>query len=380
MKNPNAFRFWASAIMAGAVSLGPVAFRMAAQAPQAATQSLLDKAHALEIRGRMDMAAQTWQQVLLADPNNTEALGGLARAAKLSGNQPLAATYLDRLRAINPNDPGIAKIETMETQADHNAQLQQAGKLAQQGQYAQSMQIYRQIFGDTPPPGDLALAYYETEAATEEGRPHAITGLRNLVAKNPGDSRYQVTLGRILTYNPRTREEGRKLLEAHPADPQAVEALRQSLLWDAQNPASAGDIRAYLQRHPDVQLSEALKGMPRTGGGSGRAAPILTPEQKAAAAVNATRSAADTVAYKALNAKQLGDAEQKFKAILADTPDDANALAGMGYIRMQQANFGGAISFLVQGQAGWLEGSGPRRGVDHLALLVHHGRRRDRAE
>ena len=347
MKIPSAFRFWAPAMMLGAVSLGPVAPRTPAQAPQAATQSLLDKAHALEIRGRMDMAAQTWQQVLLADPNNTEALGGLARSAKLSGNQPLAQTYLDRLRAINPNDPGIAKIETMETQADHNAQLQQAGKLAQQGQYAQSMQIYKQIFGDTPPAGDLALAYYETEAATEEGRPHAIAGLRNLVAKNPGDSRYQITLGRILTYNPKTREEGRKLLEAHPGDPQAVEALRQSLLWDAQNPATGGDIRAYLQKHPDAQLSAALKTMPKAAGPA-RPAPVLTPEQKAAAAVNATRTAADREAYKDLNAKNLTGAEQKFKAILQDNPDDANALAGMGYVRMQQANFGGAISFLVQ--------------------------------
>ncbi len=189
------------------------------QAPQAATQSLLDKAHALEVRGRMDMAAQTWQQVLLAEPNNTEALGGLARAAKLSGNAKLAELYLDRLRAINPNDPGIAKVQNMGTQADHNAQLQQAGKLAQQGQYSQSMLIYRQVFGDTPPAGDLALAYYETEAATEDGRAHAIAGLRDLVAKNPGDSRYQVTLGRILTYNPKTRAEGRRLLSAHPARP-----------------------------------------------------------------------------------------------------------------------------------------------------------------
>ena len=34
------------------------------------------------------------QQVLLADPNNVDALAGLARAAKLSGNNALAGTYL----------------------------------------------------------------------------------------------------------------------------------------------------------------------------------------------------------------------------------------------------------------------------------------------
>ena len=342
MKNNTAFRFWAPAVLLGAASLTPLMTAQTAQAPPAATQPLLEKAHALEVRGRMDMAAQTWQQVLLADPNNTEALGGLARAARLAGNQALASTYIDRLRAINPNDPNIARAENLGTQLDHNVQLQQAGKLAQQGKYAEAMTIYRRVYGDSPPAGDMALAYYETEAATEEGRPHAIAGLRTLVAKNPGDSRFQVALGRILTYNPRTRAEGRKLLEAHPGDPQAVEALRQSLLWDAQNPASTAEIREYLSHHQDAQLSQALQAMPK------QAAPqrAPTPEERAAAAVNATRTAEDNAAYKALNARHLDEAESRFKAILAKEPTNANALAGMGYLRMQQANFGGAISYL----------------------------------
>ena len=370
MKSASAFRLWAPAILVGAGSLtlsqaggaqasanqtAAAQTSQQAKAPQQSNQSatealLLNKAHALEVRGRMDMAAQTWQQVLLSDPNNTEALGGLARAAKLSGNTTLAQTYIDRLRAINPNDPGIARAETMGSQQDHNAQLQQAGKLAQQGQYGQAMNIYRQVYGNTPPPGDAALGYYETESATEEGRPHAIAGLRDLVAKYPQDSRYQIALGRILTYNPKTRPEGRKLLEAHPADPQAVEALRQSLLWDSQNPATASDIRAYLARHNDAQLSQALKSYPKTGGGgNGRPAlPPMTEEQRAAAAVNATRNAESQTAYKALNAKRLPEAEADFKAILAKNQNDPNALAGMGYIRMQQANFGGALSFLTQ--------------------------------
>jgi tetratricopeptide (TPR) repeat protein len=363
MKIPTLFRKGTSAllpILLGAASFAPSAVPLVAeappqaagqapaavpQAPPAATQSLLDKAHALEVRGRMDMAAQTWQQVLLADPNNTEALGGLARAARAAKNIPLSQTYIDRLRLINPNDPGIARAESMETQSDHNADLAQAGKLAQQGQYAEAMKIYRKLYGDTPPAGDIALAYYETEAATEDGRPHAIAGLRNLVAKNPGDSRFQVTLGRILTYNPRTREEGRRILEVHPLDPQAVEALRQSLVWDERNPAAAPAIRQYLAGHNDPQLAEALQKMPKT---AARAPQALTPEQRAEAAALASRNAAEQAAYRDLNAKRLIEAEQKFKAILAEHPDSAAALAGMGYIRMQQANFGGAINFLAQ--------------------------------
>ena len=349
MKSSSAFRFWAPAVLFGATSLTPVMPAAHGQVGQSATQSLLEKAHVLEARGRMDMAAQIWQQVLLADPNNPAALGGLARSAKLSGDSAAASTYLDRLRAVNPNDPAIAQVESMQAARDHRAELQQAGKLAQQGQYGQAMSAYRQLYGANPPAGDIALAYYETEAATDEGRPHAIAGLRALSGQNPGDTRYQVALGRILTYNPRTRPEGRKLLEAHPNDPQAVEALRQSLLWDAQNPASSAAIRSYLARHHDAQLADALNGERRSGGRAGGGKGVrLTPEQRAQNALGAARSAEARAAYKALNEKKLGEAEERFKVILANNPDNADALAGMGYVRMQQANFGGAISFLVQ--------------------------------
>lgn len=343
MKNSSAFRFWAPAILLAA-AIPPVACIFAnGQAPQSQVAGLLENAKMLETRGRYDLAAQKWQQVLLTDPSNTEALGGLARAAKSRGDAGQAQTYIERLRTINPNDAGIERAEETRTQKDQNSELQQAGKLAQQGQYGQAMKIYRQIYGNEPPAGDTALAYYETESATEDGRPHAIAGLRALSERFPGDSRYQIALGRILTYSPKTRAEGRRLLGEHPNDAQAVAALRQALLWDAQNPASAGEIRDYLAKHPDETLSTVLKNEPRAT----KARP-LTAEERAAAEVNATRSGADRDAFRALNEKHLGDAEEKFKAILVQHPEDANALAGMGYVRMQQANFGGAISFLVQ--------------------------------
>src|ERR1700729_1356026 len=139
MKIVPSTRSLTAAMILAAFSLAPLPVQLRAQTAESATQSLLDKAHALEVRGRMDMAAQTWQQVLLSDPNNTTALAGLARSAKLSGNATLAATYLDRLRAINPNDPNISRVETMGSQQNQTAQLAQAGKLAQGGQYSQAI-------------------------------------------------------------------------------------------------------------------------------------------------------------------------------------------------------------------------------------------------
>ena len=81
MKSHSPRRPVLKAFLCGTLTLAPASASLFAQG---ATQALLEKAHTLEVRGRMDMAAQTWQQVLLAEPNNTEALSGLARAAKLS--------------------------------------------------------------------------------------------------------------------------------------------------------------------------------------------------------------------------------------------------------------------------------------------------------
>ena len=348
--------FFGAAVCGFTLAINPLSAHSQSPSAEAlsATQTLLDKAHALEVRGRMDMAAQTWQQVLLADPKNVTALAGLARAAKLAGNTSDSNKYLEQLRAINPNDPNIARVQTMMTQQTQTSQLAQAGRLAEAGQYAQAMVIYRQVFGTQPPAGDWSLAYYETESATDEGRPHAIAGLRDLVIMYPMDSRYQVTLGRILTYNPGTRAEGRKLLQKHPNDPKAVEALRQSLVWDAQNPASAADIRAYLMKHNDAQLATALKNQPKRG-----PTPIpQTPEEIAEQERNRVEGARIAAAYAALNAKHIEEAEQRFKDILATQPDSGKALAGMGFVRMQQSNFGGAVSFLEQAEQDGAKDSG----------------------
>lgn len=372
---------------------------------QSASKSLLDKAHAFESQGRMDLAVQTWQQILLTAPNNPDALSGLARAAKLDGNTALANTYLERLRAINPSDPNIARMQSLSTQQSQTTQLQQAGKLADAGQYAAAMAIYRQIFGGNPPPGDSALAYYSTEAATEAGRPHAIAGLRSLTEKFPEDSRYQIALGRTLTFTPKTREEGRRLLARNPNDPQANQALRQSLLWDSSNPAAAGAIRSYLAVHPDPQLAAALQtsehgkttsnppppvavavptrpaAAPPTrpvvalstppaaqvpartqatpaASAMHRQAPVYTPRTVAkpqigtvtrtAGTAQRTRSEIEVEAYRALEAKHLAEAETLFMADLNREPKNSLALSGMGYIRMQQGNFIGALSFLEE--------------------------------
>ena len=99
-------------------------------------QEVVQKARSLESRGLTDLAAQTWQQVLLSQPDNTDALAGLARMAKKQGKNAEAARYLDRLRQINPKDPQIAVIESTVTEKLQSGRQAQAESLAAAGNYA----------------------------------------------------------------------------------------------------------------------------------------------------------------------------------------------------------------------------------------------------
>ncbi len=281
------------------------------------------------------MAIQLWQQILLSDPKNPEALVGLARDLKLIGSDK-AADALDRLREARPTDPNIGKIEALASTRVESNELRKAGDLARQGKLDDAMRIYKQLYGDHPPDGDIALAYYQTMYGTGQGKEQAVTAMRALAERNPGDPRFAVELGIMLTYDSRTRAEGIRMLETHPKDASAQAALRQALVWDSANPASAAELRQYLKDHPqDTDLLGRLK-----------------EDESKLAQMNSgiARTPAEKEAFAALNAHRMEDAEKRFTAILQQDPQNGRAAAGMGFLRMQQNNFGAAISFLAQAE------------------------------
>jgi tetratricopeptide (TPR) repeat protein len=224
------------------------------------TRALLaDKAHVLEARGRPDLSVQIWQQILLSDPKNVDALAGMAKDLKLTGSDKSVAA-LENLRKVSPNNPDISRIQSISSTRAESEQLHEASDLARQGRADDAVHIYKQLYGDHPPDGDIALGYYQTLYATASGKQEAISGMRALAARNTGDPRYSVELGKMLTFEPRTRIEGIRILKQHPNDLNAQAALRQALLWDAQNPAAAGEVRAYLKEHPeDTELAARVK-------------------------------------------------------------------------------------------------------------------------
>jgi tetratricopeptide (TPR) repeat protein len=312
----------------------------AAETPAVMLKLTVEKAQALESRGRPDMAVQLWQQVLASDPKNIDALVGMARDLKLTGSDQ-AIDALDRLRKASPKNPDIPKIEGLPSTHAESAFLRKAADLARQGQNDDAMRIYTQLYGDRPPDSDTALAYYQTLYGTAKGKPEAIAGMRGLTTRNPNDPRFSIELGVMLADSPPTRGEAIRLLKAHPQDATAQTVLRQALVQESTNPESASQLRDYLKDHPqDAELAAHLK------------------ENEAKLAqmnIGIARTPAEHAAFADLDAHRLESADQRFTAILADEPDNGRAAAGLGLLRVEQNNFADAVNYLTRAESNGLK-------------------------
>jgi tetratricopeptide (TPR) repeat protein len=338
-------RFHKSLILALAIALPALS-----QAP-GGVDILLAKARSLELRGRIDLAAENWHKVLLANPNQAEALAGLARTAKENGKLDEERSYLDQLRKINPRDPQIAGVEKVRVlTAEERGKLDQAGRLAMQHKPDDAMKIYRAVFGDQqPPPGKWSQPFYETEAASTGGRVNAIAQLRQLCAQNPSQEAYRLWLASLLTYEAKTRMEGLDMLESIK-DPTTAEQARapwrQALLWEKQNPEVLAPMEAYLQRYPDQDLQPVV-------------AALRAKQQQNIA------DADKAVAFKELRNKDAEGAAARFSDVLRKSPNDVNAMVGLAYARLDQKRFGEALTLFEKAHALAPQRQDAREGYDN---------------
>jgi tetratricopeptide (TPR) repeat protein len=301
---------------------------------------LMTKARSLEGRGRPDLAAQTWQQVLLADPRREEALAALAGYAKQSGRAQESAMYLERLRKVNPQHPALQQVQTMRVMSQQQSRLREAERLVAGQQFDQALMVYREVFGGVPPPGGYAIAYYETQAGVPGGWEAATAGLRKLTESYPESEEYRLSLGRLLTYRPSARMSGIRLLETINGNPALVNrarsAWRQALVWEGTNPQAASSLRTYLTRYPDPELQKLLD-QTASAGAQVAAVPIRQ---------GLARTPGENLAYTAMKNNQLAEAETLFLKALQSAPNSPGALAGLGLIRMKQDDFAGAVEYL----------------------------------
>ncbi len=323
------------------------------------TQILLERARSLESSGHIDLAARVWKQVLLSEPNTVEALTGLARYAEQEGNSKEAEQYLEKAKVIDPgatasrpaapSSRGTADSSILSP--DQSSKLQEAARLSANQKPEEAMKLYREVFKDHPPDGDLALAYYETLASTPGGREIAIPRLNELANRHPEDAQYRLAAARLLTYARQTRAQGLRELEAIRGNAAVMNevrsAWRQTLVWEKGNPAYAESLQRYLALYPDTELDSEF----------GPLRAQRRPEE-------IVRDNEEQAAFKALGQGNMADAEQRFEKLRATAPDDPRTLMGLGFVRMKQERFAEAVALLEAAAA-----SSPQKDKNLLQAL-----------
>ncbi|CAB3751984.1 cellulose synthase subunit BcsC-related outer membrane protein [Paraburkholderia humisilvae] len=323
-----------------------------AQAPaNDALKVLIEEGKYWQAHRRGDLAEQSWQKVLRVDPKQPDALYGMGIVLADRKDRNGAQQYLARLREVAPNYPSIGELARRlgETSPTDQA-VNQARQLAQGGQAASAAQVYRQALGSKPTDPQLAMEYYQTLGGTEQGWDEARRGLEQLAREHPQDPRYALAYAQHLTYREANRRDGINRLAQLANDPtvgaQAKASWRQALLWLGVRSSDTALFQAYLNVVPDDAAVKA------------RADSIADQDRRARerAQQNAEVDARGRTIAEGFAALDRGDlvvAKARFSSVLASSPNDADALGGMGVAYLKQEQFKEAHDYLERAsQAG----------------------------
>ncbi|VCU70681.1 Cellulose synthase operon protein C precursor [Pigmentiphaga humi] len=320
----------------------------AAQTPAATAKSLLEQGRYWQSRNDDVRAAEAWGRLLLADPNHSEALYNLG-VLELKANRPARAKeYLAQLRTQGETPYAARLDQDIELSSGTKPkELEQARVLAGSGELDQAVAQYRSVLGGKPPQGKLALEYYGYLGYANGGWEEARQGLERLQREDPDDIQTRLTLAKLLTRNESTRAEGIRRLASLSTRADiggdADESWRTALTWYGDpRPAEAPLFQAYLKAHPnDTEIRQQFARMRTQARGTGG-------KTEARAAAPSPQDQRLNSAFKALESGELADAEAGFSALLASNPNHADALGGMGVLRLKQDKPDEAVELLTR--------------------------------
>ncbi|MBO1075917.1 cellulose synthase subunit BcsC-related outer membrane protein [Roseomonas marmotae] len=292
--------------------------------PASAVTTLAEQMEFWSAQNRPELAYAAAERLLAISPRDPDVLAGAAEIAIQLGRGGEAESHLAMLRRVAPNDPRIPLIERQRsfTEADRAA-LEEARALARSGRAAEAVARYRALFPNGAFPGGIAEEYYRALASIDfQNFREAVKALSAMVQRDPDNPRLQLTLAQIQTLRETTRFTGIETLTRLTRNPQvsaaARSAWRDALLWEGPSGELITAIEAYLAANPpdaqiQAKLQEARSSLPD-------------------AATQARLRGFDLLQ----NKKDVAAAEKEFQESLAQRPDEASALAGLGLVRLQQ--------------------------------------------
>ncbi|MBD9392927.1 BCSC C-terminal domain-containing protein [Acidovorax sp. ACV01] len=313
----------------------------AAWAQTGAEQTLLDQGQYWQERGDTERAGEAWQKLLRINPQNAQALYGMA-LVELNAQRPEGAQrYLNQLQAAHPRSPLVSRLQESIRTGRSAPQIETARQQARSGQANQALSTYQAALGDRPPTGPLALEYYQTLGATAGGWDEARRGLSRLAQESPEDPQIALALAQHLTYRDATRREGVTQLARLAGRPDvgkaATESWRKALAWTGNRSADIPLYQEFLRANPgdtavQTRLAQAQNLQKQT-----QAAPVRTADPL---------RQRTTAGFQSLDDGELDAAEAAFLNVLESRPTDGDALGGLGILRLRQERFSEARGLL----------------------------------
>ena len=307
----------------GGLAMGAFNGAQAAESSNPALKALFDQASYWHEKSHDDLAMESLKKVLMVDANNAQALYLMALWSQQAGDLKGAAQWRERLASVSPQDSNLQALDNArQLQQVPRGQLDLARQQARSGNVPAALETWRSLFNGDQPPPSLAPEYYLTMAGDQSLYPQAVSGLRQLITQYPQDNSARVALGKVLTYQESTRREGIDLLQSMASGSQeADKSLRQALLWLGPQAGDEQYYQTYLQRHPkDTAVQDYFrKSIGGTAKGEG---------------------------FNALNSGNTDAARSQFEQALQTNPEDADALAGMGYVALRKGDYAAGAQYL----------------------------------
>jgi thioredoxin-like negative regulator of GroEL len=305
----------------GGLAMGTVGAHAADNSP--ALKALFDQANYWHEKSHDDLAMESLKKVLMVDASNAQALYLMALWSQQAGDLKGAAQWRERLATVSPQDGNLQALDNAkQMQQVPRGQLELARQQARSGNVPAALATWRSLFTGEVPPPSLAPEYYLTMAGDKSLYPQAVSGLRQLAARYPQDNGARIALGKVLTYQESTRREGIDLLQGMASgSPDADKSLRQALLWLGPQAGDDAYYQTFLQRHPkDTAVQDYFrKSIGGTAKGEG---------------------------FNALNSGNADAARSQFEQVLQTNPEDADALAGMGYVALRKGDYAAGAQYL----------------------------------
>jgi len=309
------------------LAIGGIQGAQAADAAQSANnpalKALFDQANYWHEKSHDNLAMESLKKVLMVDANNTQALYLMALWSQQAGDIKGAAQWRERLTAVSPQDANLQALDNAkQMQQVPRGQLELARQQARSGNVPAALATWQSLFTGNQPPPSLAPEYYLTMAGDKSLYPQAVSELRQLRVQYPQDNNVKIALGKVLTYQESTRREGMNILQDLASGSQdADKSLRQALLWLGPQAGDEAYYQTYLQRHPnDTAVQDYYR---KSIGG-----------------------AAKGEGYVALNSGNTDTARSQFEQVLKANPEDADALAGMGYVALRKGDYAAGAQYL----------------------------------